>query len=70
MAKHFKNIDDTPKTVFLAPCDNCYICTGYEEDSTLTRVFTNYDDAFNYVKACGWPCGIEDAIVKVTVGCL
>lgn len=74
MANHFKNIDDTPKTVFLAPCGDSYdgmtICTGYDEDSTLTRVFSNYDDALSYVKECGWICCIEDSIVEVTVGCL
>lgn len=74
MAKHFKNIDDTLKTVFLAPCEDCcdgmIICTGYDEDSTLTRVFSDYDDALSYVKECGWPCCIEDSIVEVTVGCL
>lgn len=63
-----------PKTVFLAPCEDCYegaaICMGYDEDSTLTRVFSSYEDAFNYVKTCGWPYGIEDAIVEVTVGSL
>lgn len=75
MAKHFKdsNDDDAPKTVFLGPCGDCWdgmtICKGYDEDSTLTRVFSNYGDALSYVRACGWCC-IEDSIVEVTVGCL
>ena len=77
MAKHSKNKGDTPKTVFLAPCEDCYegmvICSqGFDknDDATLTRVFSNYDDALSYVKACGWLCCIEDAIVEVTVGSL
>ena len=74
MAKHFKDSNDAPKTVFLAPCGDCYegatICTGYDEDLTLTRVFANYDDALDYVKACGWICCIEDSIIEVSVGCL
>lgn len=77
MAKHFKDIDNTPKTVFLAPCEDCYegmvICTrGFDDndDSTLTRVFSNHEDALRYVKECGWICCIEDSIVEVTVGSL
>lgn len=74
MTKHSRNKNDAPKTVFLAPCGDCCdgmtICTGYDEDSTLTRVFSNYEDALNYVKACGWLYCIEDSIVEVSVGSL
>lgn len=74
MAKHFKNIDDTPKTVFLAPCEDLtVICSrGFDDndDSTLTRVFSNYEDALSYTKACGWICCIEDSIIEISVGSL
>lgn len=74
MTKHFKDSNDTPKTVFLGPCEDCYegatICIGHDKDSTLTRVFSNYDDALNYVKACDWLCCVEDSIIEISVGIL
>ena len=71
MAKHFKYSDNAPETVYLAPCgdswDGATIVRGYEEGSTLTRVFTTYEDALDYVKSCGWLC-LEDTIIKISVG--
>ena len=67
MAKHFKTTDSTVKTIYLAPCDELTIARDSKSDTTITRSFSNYEDALAYLKFCGWP-NLEDSIVRITVG--
>lgn len=72
MAKHFKNIDDTPKTVYIGPCDDGTILyNGPDFESTLTRAFLTRRDALKYVKSLGWPTDCDEGvIIKVPIDCL
>lgn len=72
MAKHSRNKNDAPKTVFLAPCDDGTILyNGPDFDSTLTRAFLTRRDALKYAKSLGWPthCN-EGTIIEVSTDCL
>ena len=72
MAKHLKNKGDTPKAVYIAPCDDGMILyNGPDFASTLTRAFLSRKDALKYAKSLGWTTHCDEGvIIKVPIDCL